>query len=439
MPSEASTLANVKTHNSKPTKDEGQRPNPKSTDVHLQFIGANPEPQMQSGTAMPGKVSYITGKDPANWHTNLPTYNGITYSALYPGTDLNYSGTNGQLKGTYTLAPGADPVQIRWRYAGVNNTTLDAEGNLQLTVQSNVTLTEHAPQAWQQIGGQRVPVTSNYIIRSDGSLGFTLGEYDHSQTLTIDPTLTYSSYLGGFYNDSAGSIALDSQGNIYVTGSTSSSDFPTAGNPFQPVWGGQYDAFVTKLSPDGSTFIYSTFLGGAGEIDGGDFGEFVSVNSQGNAIVAGLTDADDFPTTPGAYQTQYADTEDLFVAKLNSTGTDLIFGTYYGYSGVEEAGGFVVDPAGNIIMTGYWYAGRDRYAFVTELNAAGSALVFQRALGGHQPGPGDQDASSEGKGLALTPRATSMLRATLVQPTSLLQQGLTGRLWKPLKTALSPS
>jgi N-acetylneuraminic acid mutarotase len=360
---------------------------------------------------MPGKVNYLIGKDAANWHTNLPTYGEISYTALYPGINLLYSGTGGQLKGTYTLSPNANPDLIRWRYAGAGNTTVDAAGNLQITVphsssivdrpSSMITLTEHAPQAWQEIGGQRLPVSSRYAIQPDGSIGFALGAYDRSQPLTIDPTLTYSTYLGGFYGDGAGSIALDAQDNIYVTGNTVSSDFPTAGTPYQPVWGGQSDAFVTKLSADGSTLIYSTFLGGGGEIDGGDFGDFISVDAGGNVIVAGLTDSDDFPVTQGAYQTIYGGTADLFVAKLNATGSDLIFATYYGNAGVEEPGGFTVDPAGNTYMTGYFFAGPDKFVFVTKLNATGSDVVFERSLGGHTPGPGDENANSEGDGIAL--------------------------------------
>ncbi len=142
-------------------KAEGSLENPQhsalstqSSVVRLQFVGANAAPAMQSSAEMPGKVSYMLGNDPAQWHTSLPTYSGVTYTGLYPGVDLHYEGTNGQLKGTYTLAPGADPSRIQWQYAGTSNATVDASGNLQLGVQgSKVTLTEQAPVAWQMIDG----------------------------------------------------------------------------------------------------------------------------------------------------------------------------------------------------------------------------------------------------------------------------------------------
>src|SRR5205085_1318630 len=145
----------------------------------------------------------------------------------------------------------ADPTSIRWRYDGANNVSLDEHDNLQVTVQ-NSKLTEQAPLAWQEIDGNRVAVSVHYQLAQDGSISFALGEYDRTRPLTIDPTLTYSTYLGGFYGDGASDIALDAAGNMYITGATNSSDFPTTPGVFQPTWGGQSDAFVTKLSADGS-------------------------------------------------------------------------------------------------------------------------------------------------------------------------------------------
>ncbi|HKP53615.1 MAG TPA: SBBP repeat-containing protein [Chloroflexia bacterium] len=375
--------------------------------VSLNFVGAESSPEIVSQEMLPGKVNYLLGNDPSAWHTDLPTYTGISYRGLYPGVDLTYSGSDGLLKGTYSLAAGADPSLIRWRYDGAKQLSVDAQGNLQITLNSvldpqssALTITEQAPIAWQEIDGQRVPVSVRYALDA-GTIGFVVGSYDATRPLTIDPTLTYSTYLGGFYGDGAADIAVDAQGNMYVTGSTMSSDFPTAGNPFQPVWGGAHDAFVTKLSPDGSTIIYSTFLGGSGEINGGEFPRFISVDASGNVIIAGSTDSDDFPTTPDAYQIIYAGTGDLFITKLNSTGSDLIFSTYYGDAGVEEPGGFVVDGAGNTYFTGYTFPGFSSYVIVGGISADGSQLLFARMIGGQIPGPGNENANSAGGGIAL--------------------------------------
>ncbi len=188
-------------------------------------------------------MTYFLGKDPAQWHADLPTYSGVTYSGLYPGVNLEYAGVDGQLKGTYALAAGADPSLIKWRYAGADNVAVDGAGNLQISINSAFTVTEQAPQAWQTINGERVAVSSQYGIQSDGTIGFVLGGYDHSQPLIIDPTLTYSTYLGGFFGDWAQGIGLDGARNIYVSGVTSSSDFPTV-SPYQPVYGGDQYTLV---------------------------------------------------------------------------------------------------------------------------------------------------------------------------------------------------
>ncbi len=368
--------------------------------VRLQFIGSNPSTAIRQGGALPGRVSYLKGKDTAKWHTDLPTYSDVTYSDLYPGINLEYTGKDGQLKGTYTLAPGTDPASIRWLYRGASGLALDEQGNLQMTV-GNTALKEEAPQAWQEIDGRRVTVSSRYVILADGTVGFALGEYDHLQPLVIDPTLTYSTYLGGFYGDWARGVTVDSAGNMYIVGSASSSDFPLQ-DPYQPLLrGGNNDAFIAKFSADGSTLLYSTFLGGGPgpEGTGGDSASFISVDGSGNMIVAGLTDSLDFPTTPGAYQTEFSGPDSLFVTKLNATGSSLIFSTYIGY--LFDDGGFAVDSAGNTYFTSYFYPGFNRYVDVGKLNSTGTDLIFDRAIGGEIRGPGDDNSDSAGQGLTL--------------------------------------
>jgi len=123
---------------SKPQRPSAQIRNRQSKVVRLQFLGANEANILMGGKEMPGKVNYIAGKDPAQWHTGVPTYGEMTYSSLYPGINLTYSGTGGQLKGTYTLAPNANPSLIRWQYAGAENVAIDPTGNLQITVQSKI-------------------------------------------------------------------------------------------------------------------------------------------------------------------------------------------------------------------------------------------------------------------------------------------------------------
>ncbi|MDY7076352.1 MAG: SBBP repeat-containing protein, partial [Chloroflexota bacterium] len=197
--------------------------------VHLRFEGANPTPMVAGVGRLPGIVNHFVGDNPAAWRTNIPTYAGILYRQLYPGIDLRYDGVNGQLKGTYVVAPGADPSLIRWHHDGATGVRLDEKTGDLLIGLADSTLIENAPIAWQEIEGQRIFVVASYVLAEDGSVGFAVGEYDRTQPLTIDPTLIYSTYLGGSGFEEAADIAVDGEGNIYVVGTTSSADFPTEG------------------------------------------------------------------------------------------------------------------------------------------------------------------------------------------------------------------
>jgi hypothetical protein len=165
--------------------------------VNLRFVGADSSPRLESGQLLPGKVNYLLGPDPSAWRTGLPMYAGVTYSGLYPGIDLAYSGDEGNLKGTYTVAAGADPSRIVWRYEGVEKVTVESNGDLRIAVTGSAALTEKAPVAWQEFGGARVPVGARYVVATDGAVSLALDAYDKREALVIDPTLTYSTYLGG--------------------------------------------------------------------------------------------------------------------------------------------------------------------------------------------------------------------------------------------------
>jgi hypothetical protein len=387
--------------------------------VRLSFVGANPKPQILPGTQLPGTVNYFLGKDPAKWQTNLPTYGGITYSGLYPGVDLHYEGTQRTLKGTYTLAAGADPTAIRWRYAGAEAVSVDAFGNLQIEVQGSGTalakaegrrqkaeesngdpeskiqnpkLTEQAPAAWQEIGGKRVSVPVTYTLAADGSVGFALGKYDPVHELIIDPTLTYSTFLGGNGGDYGYAIAVDGQGNVYVTGATSSTDFPVVNSIYPPSPNG--DVFVTKINPGATAIIYSTYIGA----EHSDVGFSIAVDGTGTAYVTGETYSFYFPVV-NAYQPEHAGypvyQPDVFMLKVNPSGTALIYSTFLGGISDDVARDIAVDSQGNAYITGYTLSFEFpvvnafqptkhgiQDGFVTKFNPDGSDLVFSTFLGG---------------------------------------------------------
>jgi len=373
---------------------------PQSTVVRLAYLGAQSALRVTGGQLLPGSVNYLIGSNPARWHTHVPIYSSVVYQGLYPGIDLRYLGQSGTLESVYDLAPGADASQIRWRHSGAAVARVDAKGRLLLyrsAADTKPLLVEHAPLAWQVIAGKRVPVASRYIQHTDGSFGFKLGAYNPAYSLTIDPTLVYSSYFGGSEMDTAGGIALDGSGNIYIAGTTNSVDFPRQ-SAMQSANHGWTDAFVMKLNPAGDTLLYGTYLGGGDDDDASG----LAVDTDGNAYIIGDTSSNDFPTH-NAYAAHCALSNgicigDAFLAKLSPTGSSLLYGTYLGGANPDSAAGIAVDDEGSAYLAGATFSTgfptRGAYqaslkgpvdAFVTRLDTTltGSAsLVYSTFLGG---------------------------------------------------------
>jgi hypothetical protein len=364
--------------------------------LRLQFIGADTGQIASEGSALPGRVNYIRGQDRAKWHTNIATYPSIAYENLYPGIGLRYSGKGGNLKGTYVVSPNADPSNIKWRYAGAQSTTLDDEGSLRIAVGvadgQPITLTEEAPVAWQEIDGRLMPVDARYQLAGDGAISFLLGTYNPSYPLTIDPTISYSTYLGGSGSDICVGIAVRN-GNAYLTGWTNSTDFPRL-NAVQPTYhGGAYDVFVTQLSASGSSLVYSTYLGGSDW----DQAQSIAVDAQGNAYVTGQTSSLDFPVLNAFQPTLGGFGNDAFVTKLNPTGSALVYSTYLGGSATDNGYRVAVDTDGSALVTGTTYSANfpklnpyqpnllgSNDAFVTRFAPNGQALTFSTYLGGSE-------------------------------------------------------
>lgn len=384
-----------------------------ASNLRLRFDGANPATEITGSGNLPGMVNYIVGNDPAAWHTNLPTFESIIYHQLYPGIDLRYDGQQGTLKSTYTLAPGANPHLIRWHYQHATALRVDpASGNLLITLAAGQPeLIETAPYAWQDINGQRIPVNVRYLLDNDGRVGFTLGAYDPAYPLVIDPTLVYSSYLGGNGLDEAEAIAIDSAGNVYVTGGTSSSNFP--GNPIRSRSGGE-DIFVAKINPAGTAFVYTTYLGGSrdesdpdSEGDEVESSNSIAVDSNGNVYITGATDAIDFPTTSGVVQPSRNGalfTDEAFVTKLAPDGT-LSYSTYLGGNLSDEGEGIAVDSTGHAYVVGSTASTNfptrnplqgsfngNLDAFLIKLDPNATSLVYGTYLGGSNSDDGDDIA-----------------------------------------------
>jgi RHS repeat-associated protein len=402
--------------------------------VRLRFDGAAKTPAIASESRETGVVNYLTGNNKANWHTNVPTYASIVYQQLYPGIDLRYSGEHGQLKSTYTLAAGADASRIRWRYHGGKDAHVDDAGRLVIAVplpgkkqgpeQQVLTLTESAPIAWQERGGQRIAVSVRYTIDQGGSISFVLGDYDRNLPLTIDPALVYSSNLGGGGDDRGKGIAVDSAGSSYIVGSTASLVFPTTSGTQAAHGGGSYDAFVSKLSANGQTLVYSTYLGGTGWDEGTD----IALDSAGNAYVTGKTSSANFPTV-NPLQAALAGQDDTFVTKLSANGQTLVYSTYLGGNNTDTAGGIAIDTSGNAYVTGKTNsttfpvvsAFQNTHAgsgdvFVSKLSANGQSLIYSTYVGGSGDDSGNGIAVNNAGQAYITGIADG--RSTTVFPTT---------------------
>jgi hypothetical protein len=367
-----------------------------TTVVRMRLADAAPTPVLSGIDRLPGTSNYFIGNDPARWQSAIPNYAKVKYTDIYPGIDLVYYGKQQQLEFDFIVAPGADPRRIVLEFEGTTTMALDADGNLVLATNAG-TVVQRKPLIYQDIDGIRHTIDCHYRVDGKQQVRVEIAHYDATRPLVIDPVLVYSTYLGGGFAQGKG-IATDRDGNVYVTGQTISSPFPTTPGAYQVAFGGGGDAFVTKLNSTVAAVIYSTYLGGTG----GDFGEAIAVDAGGNAYVTGSTHGG-FPTTPGAYQVTYSGGgADGFVTKLNATGTAFVYSTYLGGTGGDGAFGIGVDVSGNAYVTGVTtggfpttadafqvtYAGGPNSAFVAKLNASGTSVLYATYLGGATQGAG---------------------------------------------------
>ncbi len=409
--------------------------------VRLKFIEANPNPKITGLDALPGKSNYFIGNDPEKWHRNIKTYKKVRFQDLYPGIDIVYYGNRRQLEYDFVISPGADPSAILLSIEGAQNVDIDKQGNLIMEPAEGISVKFRRPTTYQTIDNTRKEVASRYVLKekasADGTavqVAFDLAPHDPGRTLIIDPELEYSTYLGGNLDDDVEDIEVDQTGNVYLTGRTTSADFPTTDGAFDNSLGfcvgSCGDAFVTKLDPSGSTLIYSTYLGGSTTFGdylstGDDGATAIAVDAEGNAYITGSTASYDFPLTPGSptFQAQpkfrqfdqmkpaWTCSRDAFVTKLNATGSDIIYSTFIGGSGEDKAYDIDIDDAGHAYITGeagplpttcsptpcYYYLypypatvgafqeeayAHRKNAFVTKFNTTGSGLIYSTFLGG---------------------------------------------------------
>jgi photosystem II stability/assembly factor-like uncharacterized protein len=487
-----------------------------SATLKMKFINSNPASNLTGVEKLETKSNYFRGNNPKDWHTNVANFASLKYENLYNGIDAIFYGNQQNVEYDFVVAPQADAKLIQLSFEGAQGIRIDQQGDLILQTSAGE-MRQHKPFAYQEVEGQRKEVICKYKLlqtatSSDSAkvkkhnqkvagqlsvVGFTIGEYDKTLPIIIDPVLDFSTCLGGesgsglgfnatdvvvdadeniyivgyasylpqfssaskgvqtqaalnqpgifvakidsinkkivYYTTLTGTspydsfrgtgIAVDDAGNAYVTGSTTSPSFPTTQDAFQTGLRGNTNGFITKLSPEGNTFVYSTFLGAADNLNTGNvsqctpqqFGNCITtandiaIDAAGNAFVTGETSARNFPTTPNAFKPVKSDNDsasainsngspytEAFVTKLNATGTSLIYSTFLGGNGNDSGNGITLDASGNVYVVGTTaatdfpmqnalygsYLGGTSDAFLSKLNPTGTTLLYSTYLGG---------------------------------------------------------
>jgi hypothetical protein len=329
------------------------------TAIRLRLEGANPEPQIHGSDRLPTRVNYFTGSDPKNWHTDIPAYARVKYAGIYPGVDLVFYGNQRRLEYDFVVAPGADPNAIRLKIDGAKKMRVNSRGDLVLSVAGGQVELQK-PLIYQQLNGEKREIAGKFVIAADHRVRFAVANYDRSQPLILDPILNYSTYLGGSGDDGAFGIALDSAGDAFVAGLTTSIDFPAGANAGigtnpNPNAGA---SFVAELNPSGTQLLYTSYLVGT-TTTGFDGATSVAVDSTGKVYVTGVTAAAGFPSKNPLPYAANTTSGTCFVTKLDPTVSgngSLLFSTYLGGTGGDLANGIAVDANGNAYVVGQTFS-----------------------------------------------------------------------------------
>jgi len=384
--------------------------------LQMRFVSADPNARVSGINELPGKINYLIGKDPSRWETSIPTFARVGVAGVYPGIDLAYYGNQSRLEYDLNVAPQADLRSIAIRFSGADKLSVSASGDLVLDL-GGAEIRQPKPLIYQIVEGRHVKVSGGYKLLDDHTVAFSVGDYDHSLPLVIDPILSYSTYFGGNGTDEAWTVAMDTNGFVYIAGQTTSTQF-SPGKPFSTPGAFQIsykggsstgDGFIAKFDFSGTNLIYLTYLGGSGD----DLVSSIAVDHSGNAYVTGWTISSDFPVTTNALYSHISGESssagyfaDAFVSELNPGGSNLLFSTYLGGSALDAANSIALDSSNNIYVIGETYSTNfptttnayqkhsgvsnwvyqvyyNANAFVTEIGAGGTNLLYSSYFGGN--------------------------------------------------------
>ncbi|MHA2274997.1 MAG: DUF7948 domain-containing protein, partial [Candidatus Kariarchaeaceae archaeon] len=283
--------------------------------------------------------------------SNIASWNEVWYYEIYPNIDLRYYVSQNTLKYDFIVKPTGDPTQIKSKIEGNGIFTVITPKSVSIFSEYDNQVpifTDMASKVYQE---NNIQIKSGFqdLTGSDDTYGFFFEPYDTSMVLIIDPIwLGFSTYLGGNGDDRGNDIVVDDSNNIYVTGQTQSTNFPTTAQALnQTKNGGTWDSFVIKLNNSGNEIIYSTYIGGSND----DFAEAIELDTDGNVYLTGYTSSSDFPRV-NAIQIGLEGGFDAFVLKLDPTGSNLIFSTYLGGDSNDRAYDLAVDAKSSVYLTG---------------------------------------------------------------------------------------
>lgn len=332
---------------------------------------------------LPAQINFIDGER----STSHPAYAAIEYRGLYEGVNMRCRLNANSWKSDFLLAPGADPALIRMRYAAIGEASAEPDGSLRV-VTARGEMRERIPEVYQLRDGRKIMKRGRYLVHRNGEVGIAVDDLDAGLETVVDPELGYTTYWGGARNEAITATAYGSDDSIYLAGWTESST-PVGGSPYQAVNRGSTDGFVARLSPNGNTLLWATFLGGTG----GDRINAMVLDSSNRPVVGGSTSSADFPIQ-SAVQSTMRGAMDGFVARLATSGSALEFSTYYGGAGVDIVHAVAADSTGvyaagqttsvDFPVAAALYStprgAQDGFAF--KLNTAGNSVAYSTYIGG---------------------------------------------------------
>jgi hypothetical protein len=409
--------------------------------LHFSFEHANAAATIDAIDPLPGVTNYYVGKDPKDWRLGVKNYAKLRAKQIYPGVDVVYYGDQCRLEFDFVVAPKANPDRIALTFSGMDKLYVDSDGDLVAEMNGRpVHLAK--PFAYQKIAGEKKPVSLAYTLVNKNQARLQIGDYDKNLELVIDPTLSYSTYLGGSQGDTANGIALDASANAYITGMTCSIGkdtnpvlFPAPNpNPSGTTVKGVYgacNAYVTKLNSTGTAIVFTTFISGSAPYPANSYatGNGIALddislnphpvpNGYPNVYVVGTTSFQDMPLVglnpvgTDRSSTYNGGDSDAFIAILDSTSGALIRSSCLGGSLADAGSAIAVDPQQNITVAGqtnsFNFPGYNGFEPITE---AYVAFVTKLDFGLHIAAPIFSGASPSPQlpgASPMTPRAASL-------------------------------